>query len=234
MRPSSTSSPTRLMLTLLQTLSARRGVKRIAQRCSSRPLRVPSIQPRQSASSTDSGHVRPGRPEPLRGKTTQRSLSEAPWASSQAPRSAASRGKKDSSTSTRAIYRGVGRPRPGCRDARRRGHPLPPHAQGVHARARRRRHRARAARARRARTEPPPDAALALRRARPRDARAARRGDRRRQADALGHGRRRRHRARRGSAAGRGGLRLRRLRHPERHAAAPAHADSPATGARRA
>ena len=53
------------MFTALQTLPFRRGVKRIMYRSSSMPLRIPSIQPKQSASSTDSGHVMLALPEPF-------------------------------------------------------------------------------------------------------------------------------------------------------------------------
>ena len=51
------------MFTALQMLPARRGVKRIVYRSSSMRLRTPSIHPKQSASSTDSGHVMLALPE---------------------------------------------------------------------------------------------------------------------------------------------------------------------------
>jgi hypothetical protein len=43
-------------------LPGRRGVKRAVNRVASTDLRMPSIHPQQSASSTDSDQVRLGRP----------------------------------------------------------------------------------------------------------------------------------------------------------------------------
>ena len=65
MRPSFVSSATRLMFTALHVLRALRGVKRIVYRSSSTVRRTPSIQPKHSASSTDSGQVMLGFPEPF-------------------------------------------------------------------------------------------------------------------------------------------------------------------------
>ena len=62
-RPSSVSAATRAMFTALQMLRARRGVNRIMYASASMLLRSPSIQPKQSASSTDSGHVMLGLPD---------------------------------------------------------------------------------------------------------------------------------------------------------------------------
>src|SRR5687767_6939577 len=58
-RPAASSSPTRLMLTALQVLRAARGVNRILWLSSSPPRRTPSIQPKQSASSSASLYVSP-------------------------------------------------------------------------------------------------------------------------------------------------------------------------------
>lgn len=56
---------TRWTLTALQMLFGLRGVKRIVYASSDRVLRTPSIQPKQSASSTDSGQVMLGLPLPF-------------------------------------------------------------------------------------------------------------------------------------------------------------------------
>jgi hypothetical protein len=53
------------MFTALHTLRARRGVNRIVYRSVSMLLRTPSIQPKQSASSTDSRQVMLGLPDPF-------------------------------------------------------------------------------------------------------------------------------------------------------------------------
>ncbi len=59
------SAATRPIFTTLQTLPVRRGVKRIMYRSASMRLRIPSIHPKHSASSTDSGHVMLGLPDPF-------------------------------------------------------------------------------------------------------------------------------------------------------------------------
>jgi hypothetical protein len=51
------------MLFALQTLPCRRGVNLIWYLILSTRFRIPSIQPKQSASSTDSGHLMLGFPE---------------------------------------------------------------------------------------------------------------------------------------------------------------------------
>jgi hypothetical protein len=50
----------------LHTLPFRRGVNRFTYRSSSRLFRTPSINPKQSASSTDRGHVMLGLLVPFR------------------------------------------------------------------------------------------------------------------------------------------------------------------------
>ena len=62
-RPSAISSRARRTLTALQVLRAWRGEKRIVYASSPRLRRTPSIHPKHSASSTDSGQVMLGRPE---------------------------------------------------------------------------------------------------------------------------------------------------------------------------
>ena len=62
MRPSARSCSTLAMLTALQLLVGLRGVKRWMWRSPSTEFRRPSIQPKQSASSTASDHVRLGLP----------------------------------------------------------------------------------------------------------------------------------------------------------------------------
>jgi hypothetical protein len=71
-------------LIALQVLLGFRGVNRIANEVASMDFRTPSIQPKQSASSTDSGQVRLGFPEPRRWKPTQSSVARAWCASSHA------------------------------------------------------------------------------------------------------------------------------------------------------
>jgi|KBSMisStandDraft_5_1062788.scaffolds.fasta_scaffold171235_1 hypothetical protein len=69
-------------------LVGRRGVKRIVYEVSPRLLRTPSIHPKHSASSTDSGHVRLGLPEPFLWKPTSSSFAFAWFASSHSRKSA--------------------------------------------------------------------------------------------------------------------------------------------------
>src|SRR6266568_6037650 len=64
-RPRLTSSLARSMFTALQTLPGFRLVNRIVYLASSTLFRTASIQPKQRASSTDSGHVILGLPELL-------------------------------------------------------------------------------------------------------------------------------------------------------------------------
>ena len=59
------SSATRATFTALQMLVGLRGVKRMQYASASRLRRTPSIQPKHSASSTDSGQVMLGRPVPF-------------------------------------------------------------------------------------------------------------------------------------------------------------------------
>ena len=60
--PAASRASTRATFRLLQILRFLRGVNRIIELSSSMPLRRPSIQPKQSASSTDSSQVMVGFP----------------------------------------------------------------------------------------------------------------------------------------------------------------------------
>ena len=64
MRPAACNCSTLAMLTALQIDDGLRGVKRIEYVCSSMRRRMPSIQPKHRASSTDSDQPMLGRPEP--------------------------------------------------------------------------------------------------------------------------------------------------------------------------
>src|SRR5262249_41652342 len=74
MRPALRSSLTRRMLIALHILVGFRGEKRILYRVSSIFFRTPSIQPKQSASSTDWGQVRLGVPDFVLWKPTHNSV----------------------------------------------------------------------------------------------------------------------------------------------------------------
>jgi hypothetical protein len=87
-RPCAVSSPTLRTFTRLHVLRAFRGVKRIVKRSSSTRRRTPSIQPWQSASSTDSDQVSDGLPVAAFQNPTSTSVSVAWCSSSQAPKAA--------------------------------------------------------------------------------------------------------------------------------------------------
>src|SRR5207248_11592172 len=72
--PCFSSTATRATLTALQMLVGLRGVKRIVYASSPRLWRTPSIQPKQSASSTDSGQVMLGFPVAFLRKPTTSSV----------------------------------------------------------------------------------------------------------------------------------------------------------------
>src|SRR5437868_1888224 len=86
-RPSAISSGTRLRLTALHVLVALRGVKRIMYASPPNDLRMPSIHPYDSASSTDCGHVRLGFPVCTLWKPTQSSGALSWFFASQRPNS---------------------------------------------------------------------------------------------------------------------------------------------------
>jgi hypothetical protein len=71
MRPSRSSRSTRRLFDADQTLPGLRRVNQSVVRSASSARPPPSIQPKQSASSTPSSYVAPGRLEPARGRTSQ-------------------------------------------------------------------------------------------------------------------------------------------------------------------
>src|SRR5690606_34367097 len=93
MRPCATSAWTLRTLTRLQIEPVRRGVKRIWYDASSMRLRTPSIQPKQSASSTDSDQDMFGLPVATLRKPTTSSEAEA-WCACSQIRKACAESKK--------------------------------------------------------------------------------------------------------------------------------------------